>query len=115
MHNLLSLNNFLDRPERYVALRNTGLITGEKGEPLPALNPRVAPVLKRLAPRGEMPRSEVFQIIEMSERTGRNVLKQLIDEDLVLSRSEKGVVRLGFPATVAGYWFPDLYPNETRR
>ena len=115
MNNLLSLNNFLDRLEKYVALRNAGLIAGEKGEPLPVLHPRVAAVLKTLATTGEMARGEVFQIIEMSERTGRNVLKQLIDEGLVLSRSEKGVVRLGFPAGTAGYWFPDLYPNETHR
>jgi len=51
----------------------------------------------------------------MSERTGRNILKELLDEGLILTRSEKGAVRLGFPATAAGYWFPDLYPNEARR
>jgi DNA-binding transcriptional ArsR family regulator len=72
-------------------------------------------VLKTLAIKGEIPRGEVSQIIKMSERTGRNVLKELFNEGLVISRSEKGAVRLGFPATVAGYWFPDLYPNEVRR
>lgn len=115
MNNLLSLNNFLERLEKYVALRNAGLIAGEKGEPLSALHPRTANVLKALATTGEISRGEVFGIIEMSERTGRNILKQLLDEGLVLARSEKGAVRLGFPAAAASYWFPDLYPNEIRR
>ena len=82
MNNLLSLNNFLDRLEKYVALRNAGLIAGEKGEPLSILHPRVATVLKTLATTGEISRGEVFQIIEMSERTGRNILKELLDEGL---------------------------------
>lgn len=115
MNNLLSLNKFLDRLEKYVALRNAGLIAGEKGEPLSALHPRVATVLKTLATTGEISRGEVFGIIEMSERTGRNILKELLDEGLLVARSEKGVVRLGFPATAASYWFPDLYPNKVRR
>jgi len=115
MNNLLALDNFLERLEKYVALRNAGLIGDEKGQSLPALHPRTAEVLKTLAIRGEMPRGEVSQIIKMSERTGRNILKELINEGLILTRSEKGAIRLGFPAAAAGYWFPDLYPNEARR
>lgn len=115
MNNLLSLNNFLARLEKYVALRNAGLIAGNKGESLAALHPRVAAVLKTLAVKGEIPRGEVFQIIEMSERTGRNILRDLLDEGLIIARSEKSAVRLGFPAAAAGYWLPDLYPNEVRR
>lgn len=115
MNNLLALDLFLERLEKYVQLRNAGLIVGEKGEPLSALHLRVAAVLQNLAVKGEMPRGEVFQIIEMSERTGRNILKELLDEGLILSRSEKGAVRLGFPAAAASYWFPDLYPKEVRR
>ncbi len=115
MNNLLSLNNFLDRLEKYVSLRNAGLIAGNKGEPLPALHPRVAEVLKALAIGGELPRGEISQIIGKSARTGQNILKELLDEGLLITRSEKGAVRLGFPAAAASYWFPDLYPNEVRR
>ena len=115
MNNLLLLNNFLDRLEKYVALRNNGLIAGTRGEPLSVLHPRVAAVFKTLAVKGEIPRGEIFQIIEMSERTGRNILKDLLEEGLLAARSEKGAVRLGFPAAAAGYWFPDLYPTEISR
>lgn len=115
MNNLLSLNNFLDRLEKYVVLRNNGLIVGNRGEPLAALHPQVAAVLKALAINGELPRGEVSQIIGKSARTGQNILKDLLEEGLLTARSEKGAVRLGFPAAAAGYWFPDLYPNEVSR
>ena len=87
MNNLLSLGSFLERLESYVVLRNNGLIRGRKGESLSALHPHVSLVFKSLAVKGEMPRGEVFRIIEMSERTGRTVLKNLLDEGLIVSRS----------------------------
>jgi D-serine dehydratase len=112
MNNLLALNGFLERLEKYVYLRNAGLIVDEKGEKLPKLHPQVGKVFSEVAVKGEILRGEVFQIIEMSERTGRNILKNLLDEGLLRSKSEKGAVRLGFPAHAASYWFPDLYPKQ---
>ena len=114
MNNLLALNGFLERLEKYVQLRNAGLIVDEKGENLAKLHPRVGKIFTTAAIKGEISRGEVFQIIEMSERSGRNILKNLLDEGLLLSKSEKGAVRLGFPTHAAGYWFPDLYPKETK-
>lgn len=114
MDGLLALNNFLGRLGNYVSRRNAGLIVDEKGDTASPLHPRAAVVLKELAIKGEMSRGEVFQIIEKSERTGRAILKALLDERLLVSKSEKGAVRLGFPAHVAGHWLPDLYPNEVR-
>lgn len=112
MNNLLSLDNFLDRLENYVVMRNAGMIANKKGESLSELHPRVGVVLRTLATAGETSRGEVFGLIEMSERTGRKILNQLLDEGLLVSSSEKGAVRLGFPATAASYWLPNLYPNE---
>jgi Fic family protein len=115
MNNLLALGGFLERLEKYVHLRNAGLLLNEKGEKLGALNPRVAEVLKRVAITGAISRGEVFRIIEMSERTGRNILRGLLDEGLLTSKSEKGLLRLGFPVSAAGFWFPDLYPTDPRK
>lgn len=112
MNNLLALGGFLERLEKYVSLRNAGLIVSERGEKLIPLKPRVAEVLKRVAVVGEISRGEVFRIIEMSERTGRTILRGLLDEGLLTSKTEKGALRLGFPAAAAGYWLPDLYPTE---
>ena len=114
MNNQLSLNGFLERLEKYVQLRNAGLIVNEQGEKIAKLHPQVGKVFTTMAIKGEISRREVFQIIEMSERTGRNILKNLLGEGLLLSKSEKGLVRLGFPTHAASYWFPDLYPTESR-
>ena len=114
MNNQLSLNGFLERLEKYVQLRNAGLIVNEQGEKSAKLHPQVGKVFTTMAIKGEISRREVFQIIEMSERTGRNILKNLLGEGLLLSKSEKGLVRLGFPTHAASYWFPDLYPTESR-
>lgn len=115
MNGLLALNGLLDRLEKYVSLRNAGMIVNSNGQPATPVHPRVAELLKTIATRGEITRGEAFRIIEMSERTGRNILKSLLDEGLLTSPSEKGTVRLGFPATVASHWFPDLYPHGVPR
>lgn len=112
MNGLLALNGFLDRLEQYVSLRNAGMIVDARGQAVAPVHPRVAELLKAVAIRGEITRGEAFRIIEMSERTGRNILKALLEEGLLASPSEKGLVRLSFPATVASHWFPDLYPRQ---
>jgi len=118
MDGILALNGFLERLEKYVALRNAGLIKGAQekiGSGTTVLHPRTAEVFRRAAIAGDLARRDVFEIIGMSERFGRNVLGQLLDEKLLISNSEKGRVRLGFPAHAAAYWFPDLYPPEEVR
>lgn len=118
MDGILALNGFLERLEKYVTLRNAGLIRGAQekvGGAAATLHPRTAEVFKQAAIAGDLARRDVFEIIGMSERFGRNVLRQLLDEKLLISNSEKGRVRLGFPAHAAAYWFPDLYPPEEAR
>ena len=112
MNGLLSLPGLLERLEQYVALRNAGMVLDGQGQIAVPVHARVAALLKALAVQGEMTRGAAFQIIEMSERTGRTILKGLLAEGLLLSLSAKGAVRLGFPAHAAGYWLPDFYPQR---
>lgn len=111
MDGLLALNGLAERLEAYVRLRETGIAPGPEGIALP-LRPEVAAVLRAAAMEGEIARGEVARLIGMSERTGRDVLRGLLQEGLLVSASERGPVRLGFPAHAAGYLFPDLYPLE---
>jgi Fic family protein len=115
MNSMMTLNEFLERLEKYVELRNAGLIVDEKGKKFTPLHPRTWVILKETAVKGEIGRGEIFKLIEMSERSGRSVLKSLLDERLLIADSawHKSKLRLGFPAHVAGYWFPNLFPNET--
>ncbi len=115
MRSVLRLNNFLPRLETYVSRRADGLIVDEKGQPASPLHPRAAFVLKEAAIYGEIPRSKIIDLVDMSERTARNVLKALLDEGLLVSSAEwhRSTVRLGFPPHAAGHWFPNLFPvNE---
>ena len=111
MNSVLSLPGLLERLEQYVALRNAGMVLGTDGQPASSLHLRVAPLLQALAVTGEVTRGAAFQAIGMSERTGRTILKELLAEGIILSRSEKGAIRLGFPSHTASYWLPDLYPS----
>lgn len=114
MDGLLDLQNFLARLERYVTLRNAGMIATPQGQPAAPLPLPAGALLQAVAIRGEISRGEAVQILGKSERTGRNILRQLLTEELLTSQSEKGYVRLGFPAQIASHWFPELYPHEVR-
>jgi Fic family protein len=111
MDQLLALNGFLDRLEKYVHLRELGMAPGPPTQ-AKQLRPEVFPVLRAVAIAGEIARGEVFSLIGMSERLGRDILTSLLEEGLLVSDSPRGPVRLGFPIHAAAYWFPDLYPPD---
>jgi hypothetical protein len=109
MDRQLALCGLVGRLQGYVRLREEGNVPGPEGAAAP-LRPEVAAVLRAAAIEGEIPRGEVARLIGMSERTGRDVLRGLLEEGLLVSTSERGPVRLGFPSHAASYLFPDLYP-----
>jgi len=75
------------------------------------LAPEASCLLREALLRGEVPRGEAARITGRPERTARRILKSLLDKKLLVADSEKGPVRLSFPAGVAGYYFPRLYPE----
>ncbi len=117
MNSMLALGDFLERLENYVERRNAGLILTEKGKPFSQLPPRTPEILKEVAVKGKLARGDIYKIVEMSERTGRNVLKMLLEEGLLITDSDwhKAPVRLGLPAQFAAYLFPKLFPDEARK
>lgn len=60
--------------------------------------------------RGEITRGEIPRIMGLPERTARRITASLLKEGYLVSETEKGPVRLGFPTSVIGYYFPRLYP-----
>ena len=112
MGGLLRLEGLVERIKRYVELRNSGIIPGPTGEK--GLRGEAARMLQEVLVQGQAARGAVIDASGLKERTGRNLLGQLIEEGLLVSASPKGEVRLGLPIHVAGWFFPDLYPTLSR-
>jgi Fic family protein len=60
--------------------------------------------------RGEVTRGEAGRILQMPERTARRHVGQLVADGVLVSNGPSAPVRLGFPASYVGYYFPHLYP-----
>jgi Fic family protein len=106
MRSLLDPATLRERMRTWVHLRSTG---GIGGTPLPADAWRL---LDAALSRGELRRGEAARILGTSERTARRVLATLTREGLLVSRTPKGTVRLGFPVDALEYFFPLLAPNS---
>jgi Fic family protein len=107
MGRLLRLEELLDRIRQYIRMRDSGMIpppgTGKK------LRHEAARMLQEVLIHGEASRGEVIAASGLKERTGRDLLGQLLQEELLVSDSPKGEVRIGFPVHAAGWYFPELY------
>ena len=101
MSDLLNLDGMQNRIQKLVDRK---VILGE-------LKPETGHLLRDVFLRGEIPRGEIPGIIGMAERTARRVVSHLLENNYLVSDSEKGPVMLGFPATIVGYYFPRLYPE----
>jgi hypothetical protein len=74
------------------------------------LRPEAKYVLTEVMMRGEIARGEVPRLIGLGERTATDLISQLIEEELVTSKSHRAPLRFHIPGKVVGYYFPDLYP-----
>ena len=111
MNQRLQLDSLLERLRGYVYLRHAKTIP-----PLipqyQSLKTEAADLLQAVLLRGVMARGEAARVTQLPERTARTVIKQLLEERLLVSESPKGRVKIGIPAAVATYWFPELYPEQ---
>lgn len=105
MKKLLALDGLHARVEGYVTRRADKTIIDEK-----LLREEAKYVLSEVMMRGEIARGEVPRLIGLGERTATALIKQLLEEELVVSDSHKAPIRFHIPAKVVGYYFPDLYP-----
>jgi len=62
--------------------------------------------------RGELPRSEVVDLLGTSTRTASRVIAGLIDHGVVTSESSKAPLYITFPAKLASRWMPGLFPEQ---
>ncbi|MFN8659896.1 MAG: Fic family protein [Candidatus Obscuribacterales bacterium] len=68
-------------------------------------------LLQALLLRGELERGEVPAILGLGERQARRVVAALAARGAVSSETERGPLRLAFPAALAETWLPGLFPT----
>ncbi|SPL62478.1 Fic family protein [Ochrobactrum soli] len=68
------------------------------------------PLIREAVVAGEFSRGQAAALTGYRDRQARSVLSQLIAAGVLVSGTEKGPVRLGFPIAVVERWFPRLYP-----
>ena len=113
MGNLLKLDGMVERIKGYVQLRGTAMIPNPPGTE--NLRPEAGRMLQEVLMLGETARGAVIEASGLKERTGRNLLAQLVSEGLLVSDTPKGEVRIGFAIHAAGWFFPELYPVLSRQ
>ena len=69
-------------------------------------------VLDAILYRGELPRSDVVDLLGASTRTASRVVAGLIDHGVVASESSKAPLHITFPAKLASRWMPGLFPEH---
>lgn len=76
------------------------------------LPPKSGAILDAILYRGELPRSEVADIVGTGDRQARRILSALLDTGVVTAETTRAPLRLVFPAKLAGEWMPGLFPDK---
>jgi predicted HTH transcriptional regulator len=69
-------------------------------------------VLDAILYRGELPRSDVADLLGTSDRTASRVIADLLRHGVVSSETERGPLHITFPAKLAARWLPGLFPEQ---
>jgi Fic family protein len=69
-------------------------------------------ILDALLYRGELPRSELPDLVNASARTARRVVAALANHGVVTAETSRSPLRITFPAKLASRWLPGLFPEQ---
>ena len=79
---------------------------------LGTLHEKSTTLLYAILYRGEIPRGEVPRTLDVSERTANRVVAALVERGVLTSKTPKAALRITFPAALASYWLPGLFPEQ---
>lgn len=99
----------LIQPEK---LRVRIALWAEEETRLGNLPPKAKDVLEAIQYRGELPRSDLAEIVGTGERQARRIVGSLTDFGVIKSDSSRAPLQLAFPATLASRWMPGLFPEK---
>jgi Fic family protein len=69
-------------------------------------------ILEAVLYRGELARGDADLVAGTGERQARRIVSALVRKGVLKAESPRGALRLVFPAALAGYWMPGLFPEE---
>jgi Fic family protein len=99
----------LMQPDR---LRTRILLWAEEETRLDKLPPKAGNILEAVLYRGELPRSDVAEILGTTARHARRIVSALFDHGVLTSKGPRDPLQLAFPATLASRWMPGLFPER---
>lgn len=102
----------LVQPDR---LRGRILLWAEEEIRANALPKKCGRILEAILYRGELPRSDVPELLGTSDRHARRVVSALVERGIVVSTTRRAPLRLTFPAKLAPRWMPGLFPEHIQK
>jgi Fic family protein len=94
-------------------LRMRILLWAEEETRLALLPPKSGAILEAILYRGQLPRGDVGDVLNTSDRHGRRIVQALMKHHVVVSDGPRDPLRLAFPAALAARWMPGLFPEKT--
>lgn len=76
------------------------------------LPPQSGRLLEAVLYRSEVPRGDVPELLDLSERQARRVTSALLGQGILTSPTSRSPLRLALPATLAPRLMPGLFPPE---
>lgn len=101
----------LMQPDR---LRARVLAWADEEVRLSGLSKKAGQILEAILYRGELPRGDIPDLIQTTDRQALRIVKQLQDFGVLTSLSSKSPWHLALPATLAHRWLPGLFPASAQ-
>lgn len=99
----------LVQPDR---LRARILLWAEEETRIGSLPQKAGSVLEAILFRGELPRSDVAELLGQTPRHARRLIAALGERDVLVADGPRDPLRLAFPAALASRWMPGLFPER---
>jgi Fic family protein len=104
--------NFMEQLVQPDRLRARILLWAEEEIRVGHLLPRAGNILEAVLYRGELPRSDVADLVATGDRQARRLVSALIEKGVLTAQTPRAPLRLAFPATLAPRWMPGLFPEK---
>jgi Fic family protein len=98
----------LMQPDR---LRSRILLWAEEETRMSTLPAKAGMVLEAVLYRGELPRSDVAELLSLTPRHARRIVSELLKREVLKSKGPRDPLQLAFPAALASRWMPGLFPG----